>query len=44
MLDVHPPHPPPHTWRDFLIHIEGGPSIALFAMGGVQPSPAPNPS
>ncbi len=21
MLDVHPPHAPTHTWRDFLIHI-----------------------
>jgi hypothetical protein len=21
MLDVHPPHAPPHTWRDFFIHI-----------------------
>jgi type II secretory pathway pseudopilin PulG len=21
MLDVHPPHSPTHTWRDFLIHI-----------------------
>jgi type II secretory pathway pseudopilin PulG len=21
MLDVHPPHTPTHTWRDFLIHI-----------------------
>jgi hypothetical protein len=21
MLDVHPPHAPAHTWRDFLIHI-----------------------
>jgi hypothetical protein len=21
MLDVHPPPPPPHTWRDFLLHI-----------------------
>ena len=21
MLDVHPPHHPPHTWRDFFIHI-----------------------
>jgi hypothetical protein len=21
MLDVHPPHPPPHTWRDFFIHV-----------------------
>jgi hypothetical protein len=21
MLDVHPPHNPAHTWRDFLIHI-----------------------
>jgi hypothetical protein len=21
LLDVHPPHPPTHTWRDFLIHI-----------------------
>ena len=21
MLDVHPPHAPTHTWRDFFIHI-----------------------
>ena len=21
MLDVHPPHAPPHTWKDFFIHI-----------------------
>ena len=21
MLDVHPPHSPTHTWKDFLIHI-----------------------
>ena len=21
MLDVHPPHTPTHTWRDFFIHI-----------------------
>ena len=21
MLDVHPPHHPTHTWRDFFIHI-----------------------
>ena len=21
MLDVHPPHNPTHTWRDFFIHI-----------------------
>jgi hypothetical protein len=21
MLDVHPPHAPTHTWRDFLLHI-----------------------
>ncbi len=21
MLDVHPPHAPTHTWKDFFIHI-----------------------
>jgi hypothetical protein len=21
MLDVHPPHSPTHTWRDFFIHV-----------------------
>lgn len=21
MLDVHPPHSPTHTWKDFFIHI-----------------------
>ena len=21
MLDIHPPHTPTHTWKDFFIHI-----------------------
>jgi hypothetical protein len=21
MLDVHPPHAPTHTWKDFFIHV-----------------------
>jgi hypothetical protein len=33
MLDVHPPHAPTHTWRDFLIHIATIVCGLLIAVG-----------
>ena len=39
MLDVHPPHEPVHTWRDFLLHIATitiGLLIALSLEGCVE--------
>jgi len=38
MLDVHPPHKPAHTWRDFFIH------IATIVIGCSSPSASSNPS
>ena len=29
MLDVHLPHAPAHTWKDFFIHIAGCPISRL---------------
>ncbi len=37
MLDVHPPHAPTHTWKDFFIHIATiviGLIIAVGLAGG----------
>ena len=33
MLDVHPPHAPTHTWRDFFIHIATITVGLLIAVG-----------
>jgi hypothetical protein len=35
MLDVHPPHNPTHTWRDFLLHIATI-VIGLFIAVGLE--------
>jgi len=35
MLDVHPPHSPTHTWKDFFIHV-GTIVVGLLSSNGFR--------
>ncbi len=35
MLDVHPPHSPTHTWKDFFIHV-GTICVGLLIAVGLE--------